>query len=109
MIYKVTKTSDWQNKKPCAGAVKRPFENWETRTCTEKYFDRHFGENEGLWRSQYKNHRIDSEGYIERQRPDEMLWSIEINTLEELQSFIEKYGRIIMDWDSIEIYDGYRE
>ena len=35
--------------------------------------------------------------------------SIEINTLEELIAFNEKYGRIIFDGTHIEIYNGYRE
>ncbi len=34
---------------------------------------------------------------------------VEINTLEELISFNEKYGRIIFDGTHIEIYNGYRE
>ena len=44
------------------------------------------------------------------------IWTIEINTLEELINFVKKYGTIIID-DSgeksvpfeIEIYDDYRE
>ena len=34
---------------------------------------------------------------------------VEINTLEELIAFNEKYGRIIFDGTHIEIYNGYRE
>jgi hypothetical protein len=34
---------------------------------------------------------------------------IMINTLSELVKFVEKYGEIIIDGDTIEIYDGYRE
>jgi len=39
-------------------------------------------------------------------------WTIEINTLEELNYLAEKYGEIIIsmgDTPSIEIYDDYRE
>ena len=34
---------------------------------------------------------------------------IEIKDLPELIKFIKKYGEIVMDTDSIEIYDDYRE
>ena len=34
---------------------------------------------------------------------------IEINTLEELIQFTKKYGEVIIDKESIEIYDNYRE
>lgn len=44
------------------------------------------------------------------------VWSVEINTLEELIKFYEKYGDIIIkhclwnkSYKEIEIYDGYRE
>lgn len=32
---------------------------------------------------------------------------IELNTLEDLQEFIKTHGRVIMDDNSIEIYNGY--
>jgi len=34
---------------------------------------------------------------------------IEINTLEELMNFISKNGNIVLNKESIEIYDDYRE
>ena len=34
---------------------------------------------------------------------------IEINTLEELMTFVGKYGRIVLGRNYIEIYDDYRE
>lgn len=34
---------------------------------------------------------------------------IEINTLEDLLQFVRKFGQIVLDEDSIEIYDDYRE
>jgi hypothetical protein len=34
---------------------------------------------------------------------------VEINTLEELQSFIKEWGKVIVDEDSICIYDGWVE
>jgi hypothetical protein len=44
------------------------------------------------------------------------VWTIELNTLEELINFTNKYGRIVIEeywlndkFKEIEIYDGYRE
>lgn len=34
---------------------------------------------------------------------------IEINSLDELINFVKKYGSIVLDENSIEIYDDYRE
>lgn len=34
---------------------------------------------------------------------------ITINTLKELMAFIKAHGHIVLDEDTIEIYDGYRE
>ena len=36
-------------------------------------------------------------------------WYIEINSIPDLQELISEVGRIIIDDDSIEIYDDYRE
>ena len=43
--------------------------------------------------------------YIEENRAG----SITINTLNELMDFIKAYGKIVLDENTIEIYDGYRE
>lgn len=115
MKYIVTRTSSFGNK-PCRKAFKAYHEKWHTRTCTEEYFNEHFSKNEGIWRENGKNHHITKEGYIKRQEEDQLLWTIEINTLEELNSFIKKYGEVVItenkcDSESmgIEIYDDYRE
>ena len=34
---------------------------------------------------------------------------VEINTLEELHTFIKRWGSVVVDKDTIEIYNGYRE
>ena len=44
---------------------------------------------------------IDERGYSR--------YTIEINSLEELQALINEVGQIIIDDDTIEIYDDYRE
>lgn len=39
----------------------------------------------------------------------ENVWTVGINTLEELITFVQKYGTIVLDESHIEIYDDYRE
>ncbi len=36
-------------------------------------------------------------------------WFIDINTLEELMAFQKRYEELVLNSDSIEIYDDYRE
>lgn len=115
MIFTVSRTSMWNEDKPCEEAEKRNFEYWHTRTCTEEKFNEKFSLREGLWRSKGKNHKITKEGYITRQEENRDAWSIEINSLEELMKFYNKYGAIIISEDlfckssCLEIYDDYRE
>jgi hypothetical protein len=116
MIYVITKTSAYGDEKPCEEAKKRIFERWHTRTCSEDEFNEKFSDREGLWRSKGKNHTITKDGYITRQEDDEEAWSIEINTLDDLQKLIDKYGSLIifdqhhaLNVPYIEIYDSYRE
>lgn len=110
MIYKISKTSlRNDDTPPCEWAVKKFFPYWHTRTCTEEYFNEKHSPREWLWRDNWKNHTIDEEWYITRQEEDREYWTIEINSLEELEKFVEKYGRIVFDWEKIEIYDDYRE
>lgn len=101
---------------PCEGATLQPFPRWETRTINESGFNEKYGEREGLWRSKGTEHTTTEQGYITRKREDEMLWAIEINTIEELIAFHEKYGRLVIEesWNNdkflqLEIYDDYRE
>ena len=118
MIYIVSKTSQYgQDYPPFENSFKHKHENWQTRSCTEEYFDKNHSAREGSWRSNGKNHKTCNEGkWITRQHPDVDLWSIEINSLEELLRFIEDNGRIIIGQSNdnggvmeIEIYDDYRE
>ncbi len=116
MKYIVKRTSEWDDKKPCEEAFLHPVAIFHERTCTEEYFDSHFAAREGKWRSKGKNHSIPKKGHILRQEDDKDMWVIEINTLEELNDFVRKYGEcIIKDSDystqipEIEIYDDYRE
>jgi hypothetical protein len=116
MIYIINRASDFRNKRPCEEAVLRPFENWQERCCTEEYFDEHYSQRLGLWRSKGINHTTTLDGNIIRQIEDKLLYIIDINTLEDLHKLIDKYGTLIIDnGDSINktptitIYDDYME
>jgi hypothetical protein len=124
MIFLVDRTSKWGDGKPCKEARRIKIERWDTRTLSEKAYNR---EVQGLgggskWREIGKNHRTIKNGkWITRQIEDTKEWAIEIDSLEELMKFISKYGRIIIsDYYSagpeknpkihaIEIYDDRRE
>ena len=117
MKFIIERTSNYSSDfSPCEEAFKMQVEKWHTRTCNEEEFNRRFSDREGLWRSKGKNHTITSEGHITRQEENVERYGIEINTIEELYSFAQKYGRVIFDAESydspcptIEIYDDYRE
>lgn len=57
------------------------------------------GKNKPCEKAQFK--RIDELCYSQ--------YTIEINSLEELQALIHEVGEIIIDEDTIEIYDEFRE
>ena len=116
MKYIIKRTSVWNEEKPCDEAFKHPHEKWHTRTCTEEEFNKRFSSMEGLWRDKGTNHSITEKGWITRQEPDTMEWTIEINSLEELNAFADKYGQLVVSPEAysskspeIEIYDYYRE
>ena len=116
MIYIIKRASTDKDESPCEEAIKIPFENWQTRCTTEDSFNERFSLKQGTWKSIGKNHTITKEGYITRQLNDEMLWSIEVNSLEDLDKLIEKYGSIIIEGPdnknkapTITIYDYYME
>jgi hypothetical protein len=115
MKFIITKTSAY-DEKPCKEAKRTMVETWHTRTCSEKEFNLRFSDREGLWKSKGKNHSITKEGYITRQQDDREAWCVELNSLEELIKFCNKYGQLIVSNEgydyknaSIEIYDDYRE
>ncbi len=118
MLYTIKRTSIYDDKvSPCEKAFKAKHEYWHTRTCTEDEFNKRFSDREGMWRSKGKNHSTLNDGqYITRQEKDAELWSIEINSIEELMAFVAHNGEIIIKPEGyntkspeIEIYDDYRE
>jgi hypothetical protein len=113
MKFRITRTSVYDNVKPCEKAVEGTHLYTHTRTCTEEEFNKRFAHREGLWRSEGINHRVDSRGYIQREDEREG-FLIEINSLEELLELITEVDcPVVISKDNpmpeIEIYDDYRE
>lgn len=118
MKFIVSRTSIWDDEKPpCEEARRDSIVRVETRTLyTPEEFDKRFALQEGKWLSVGTNHRINERGYITRDNGTIDVWSLELNNLEELVEFVNKYGEIVIgndwrnkDYKSIEIYDDYRE
>lgn len=90
MKFKVSRTSIRDDRKPCEEAVKQTYTRVEVGTLGR---------------------------YIQREFPNDAVgWFVEINTLDELLHFQQKYGDIILTKDyynpevlELEIYDDYRE
>lgn len=114
MKFIISRTSLWNDEeKPCEEAIKDKYIRVDERTIDspEKFNHKYERDN---WFSEGTNHRIDN-GHIKRDFEDED-WFIEINTLDDLIKFQQKYGDIIIqdgfmnpDIKEIEIYDSYRE
>ncbi len=118
MKFIVYRTSSWgRDMPPCAEAKRDSIVRVETRTClSPEEFDKRFAKQEGKWFSVGANHRVNEKGYITRDNGTWDVWSIEINSLEELVDFVNKYGEIVIGFDYnnkeykyVEIYDDYRE
>lgn len=118
MKFIVSRTSVWGTKtSPCEEAKRDSIVRVETRTFhTPEEFDARFSYVEGKWLSVGTNHRVDERGWITRDNGLTDVWSVEINTLDELIEFCDKYGSVVIEnctWNKtykeIEIYDDYRE
>lgn len=120
MKFIITRTSDYGDcSSPCAEAREDQLVRIETRALYSlEEFDKRFADREGSWFSVGTNHRIGRNGYICRDREMMNVWTIEINSIEELIALSRKYGKIIItdyyldtndDYPTIEIYDDYRE
>ena len=113
MEFMITRASCWDNVKPCNEAYAKNYMWKDIRTLKSfEEYDNRFRDNfldTGI------NHKINDDGYIEREFEDEG-WFIKIDTLEELLEFTNKYGDIVFgktyrnyEMNGIEIYDDYRE
>lgn len=120
MKFIISRTSDYGDySSPCEEAKEDQVVRVETRTrYSPEEFDKKFADREGSWLSVGTNHRIGRNGYICRDREMMNVWTIEINSIEELIALSRKYGKIIVvdhylsvndEYPTLEIYDDYRE
>lgn len=113
MEFMITRTSNWSTVRPCDEAYEKVYSRKDIRTLKSfEEYDNKFRDN---FLDNGSNHRINEDGYIEREFEDKA-WFIKINSLEDLLNLQNKYGQIIVgqSWNNyeymmIEIYDGYRE
>lgn len=116
MKFTVKRASMWESETPpCEEAARENIIDVDTRTFrSPEAFDAIHGS--GAWFSKGTNHTINEMGCITREIGMVNVWMIEINTLDELMKFYEKYGNIIIQdciWNKsykeILIYDDYIE
>lgn len=118
MKFIVRRTSIWnEEESPCEEAKRDsiPYvESYGFRT-PEEYDKSNHMKREGSWLSVGTNHRLNKDGHITRDKGIQDVWSIEINSIEELIEFVNKYGEIVVqdafcsEYKEIEIYDDWRE
>lgn len=116
MKFKVRRTSEWDvDVQPCKEAHQETFVSIDLRTVkSPNEIPRSKNKPEDWWYLSGRNHRLIG-GKIARDF-DAIGWFIEINTLEELLKFREKYGDLVLtkhylnpEIVEVEIYDDYRE
>jgi hypothetical protein len=113
MRFNIRRTSLWNNEKPCKEAYL--IDGFTTDERTVKDPSKLNCGAKDTWYTEGLNHRV-VRGYICRDFPTK-LWVVDINSLEKLLKFYEKYGALILDAKSyaskdllcLEIYDDYRE
>lgn len=115
MLFAVKRTSCSDGTKPCDEAIQMPYTRIDVRSaddpCTIPAFK---AKDPFWWYGSGSNHRVVN-GQIMRDFPDEE-WFVEIESLESMMAFHEKYGEIVIGRHAdnytilaIEIYDSYRE
>lgn len=121
MEFKISRTSTWYENKPCDEAyLKEIIEKDERGFKTFEEHDERLSRDK-KWVEEGFNHKIlpankcfDHEHIYRELKKD--VWTIKIDTLEELLVFFKKYGSLIIktsyendDIYEIEIYDDWRE
>ena len=118
MRFVVRRASKWGDEDiDCKEAKHDNIVRVETRTLhSPEEFDAKFSNREGKWLSVGTNHRVDENGWITRDIGMIDVWSVEIDTLDELMKFCNKYGSIVIGdymlnkaYKEILIYDDYIE
>lgn len=116
MKFIISKTSEWDGQ-PHERAVKETFKRYDVRSFKSE--EEHDERLRYPWRSEGTEHQM-FEGGICRRLDDQELWTITFKDANDLLSFIEEVGRVVIEpsWHlrgpqeqllEIEIYDSWRE
>lgn len=116
MKFIITRTSEWGDSSPCAEAKEETVWVTEENKCSSFEEYNRMYPSRTPWLSIGKNHRISSNGSIQRD-VEQTEWVVDINSIEDLLDLSKKYGELIIStqlcpWkiaSCIEIYDDYRE
>lgn len=112
MEFRIMRTSNPIDR-PCEEAYEKEFMRKDVRRL--RSFEEYDNNNKiyGKFTDRGVNHRINEDGFIEREFKDKA-WFVEINNLEDLLNIENQYGPIIVSRKRsnhmmIEIYDDQRE
>ena len=111
MEYMVGRTSVYDdNIIPCEGCIQKEYTRIDERTTPDPTTNKYLAD----WYDYGSNHRVEN-GHIKRDFKD-TAWFIDIADIPALNSFVEKYGDVVIGKSyqndtimRIEIYDDYRE
>jgi len=117
MEYIVERASEWNEEiKPCEECRQTTITCIDERTTDDPSKIPAYKSNPNIWYEQqgYFNHRVEN-GHIKRDYLKKV-WVVEINSLEQLHEFVNKYGAIVFgdyyankNLKRILIYDDYIE
>lgn len=114
MKYIIDRASIWDDRQPCEEAFQEEVIFTDERNVDDPMKNIHIGQS---WYTEkgWFNHRVEN-GHIKRDRK-ETKWVIEINSLNQLLDFMNKYGKIVIypqaygidNYQEITIYDDWIE
>lgn len=116
MKFVVSRTTIGCYERPCDEAILSTIPHVQTLTLEspEEFDLKH--PMAGGWFNRGTNHRVNKNGYITRDIGTIDVWTIEINSVDELMDFYHKHGELVItdcwanpSYPEIEIYDGRRE
>lgn len=124
MKFQITRTSDYRHEKPpCEGVQSESLEiqDWRTVSSLEEGAGKHWFKH---FMAEGRNHRAEGGNIVRETGRFTKIWTMEIETLNDLMSFIAEHDSVVVCQDgtgshtvtkdgkhlpSIEIYDDYRE
>lgn len=113
MLFRVSRTSAWDDSSPCEKAQLLDYTRIDTRLVDDPAKIAFYGHKSDWWYREGSNHRV-ANGCIQRDFAAQG-WFVEIGSLDELIGFVKEHGRVVIgpahgsDHLEIEIYDTYRE